>query len=52
LPKPRTIASAVIYFYQSKLKPKFRKPLKMIKDTAGICTDNTIKKYYHKFDEK
>lgn len=52
LPKPRTIAAAVIYFYLSLLNPKFRKSLQEIKDVAGICTDNTIKKYYASLYEK
>ena len=52
LPKPRTIAAAVIFFYLSLLEPKHRKKLQDIKDVAGICTDNTIKKYYNSLFEK
>jgi transcription initiation factor TFIIB len=52
LPKPRTIAAAVIYFFLSKQDPKFRKSLQEIKEVAGILTDNTIKKYYHIMQEK
>lgn len=52
MPKPRTIAAAVIYFYLSKLDPKFKKPLNEIKDAAGICTDNTVKKYFKDLEEK
>lgn len=36
----------------SHLDPKFKKPLHEIKDAAGICTDNTIKKYYKDLEEK
>lgn len=52
LPKPRTIAAAVIYFYLQKQPPKFRKTLAEIKEAAGICTDNTVKKYYKDLEEK
>ena len=52
LPKPRTIAAAVIYFYLSRLNPKFRKPLHDIKEAAGICTDHTIRKYYKDLEDK
>lgn len=46
LPKPKTIAATVIYFYLSKLNILEQKNLAEIRDAAGICTDNTIKKYY------
>jgi transcription initiation factor TFIIB len=52
LPKPRTIAAALIYFYLSEQDPKCRKSLQEIKDVAGILTDNTIKKYYYMMQER
>jgi hypothetical protein len=52
MPKPRTIAAAVIYFYQSKLGKDNRVSLSEIKDAAGISTDHTIKKYYKDLEEK
>ena len=52
MPKPRTIAAAVIYFYQSKVQGEFRITLQEIKDAAGISTDHTIKKYYKDLEER
>ncbi len=52
MPKPRTIAAAVIYFYQSKIGKENRVTLADIKDAAGISTDHTIKKYYKDLEEK
>ena len=52
LPKPRTIAAAVIYFYLSKQEPSLRKSIQEIKEVAGILTDNTIKKYCSIMQEK
>ena len=52
LPKPRTIAAAVIYYYLSRQDAKYRKSLQEIKDVAGILTDNTIKKYVNIMQEK
>ena len=36
----------------SHLDSKYKKPLHEIKDAAGICTDNTIKKYYKDLVDK
>lgn len=52
MPKPRTIAAAVIYFYLSKVPSEGRVTLQAIKDAAGISTDHTIKKYYKDLEEK
>lgn len=52
LPKPKTIASAVIYFYLSKLPLDQTRGLQDIKEAAGIQTDQTIKKYYKDLEDK
>lgn len=52
LPKPKTIAAAVMYYYLQTIDPKHRKSLSEIKDVAGIKTDHTIKKYVQIIEEK
>lgn len=45
LPKHRTVAAAVLYFY-SQVKPELQAfTLQDIKLAAGVSADNTIKKY-------
>lgn len=52
MPRPRTIAAAVIYLYSKLKKDKVNKTLAEIKDAAMIGSDNTIKKYFCFLDEK
>lgn len=52
LPKPKTIAAAVMYYYLQTLEPKYRKSISEIKDVAGVKTDHTIKKYEQIIQEK
>lgn len=46
LPKPRSIAGAVIYFVLSQGEPENRRSLEEIKSVAGILTDTTVTKYH------
>lgn len=52
LPKPKTIAAAVMHYYLQNGDPKLKKTITEIKDVAGIKTDNTIKKYVQIIEEK
>lgn len=51
LPRQRTIAASVLYFYSEAFLTK-KKTLSEIKEAAGVATDHTIKKYYNILMEK
>ncbi len=52
LPKHRTIAAAVLYFYATTVKPELNLSLQDIKIASNVSADNTIKKYVSYIMEK
>jgi transcription initiation factor TFIIIB Brf1 subunit/transcription initiation factor TFIIB len=52
LPRPRTIAVAVIYLFSRKYPTDVQLGLQDIKQAGGISTDHTIKKYFNMLLEK
>lgn len=52
LPRPRTIAVAVIYLFSRKYPTEVPCDLNQIKTAGGISTDNTIKKYVQMLEDR
>lgn len=52
MPKPKTIAAAVMSYYLKRLDPKYKRSLSDIKGATGIKADQTIKQYVQSIEEK